>query len=270
MPTLNILTWNSNGETQQAAHDLQGVIVTLNQHGWVADAIVIQEANAAPGGYVYQMLSGLGGVYNAQPTHTTEGSPGGRGYLLLTRTNIGGQNTFANYNLAADVGLQAWMNASLSLPARQIANQELATMQRPATATLTGGGGVRVSFMTWHTPRGPGQVLQGATLQGGANPDGYLFLQNSTLYGGLTAPGVGNLGVVAGDLNVTYNALNTNTGIPALPRILPSFVGVSSNLDHIVGDTQAGQPAPTFPLNQAGNYQVPSSPHAVLYGQANW
>ncbi|MDT5027371.1 MAG: hypothetical protein QOE61_3797 [Micromonosporaceae bacterium] len=99
-------------------------------------------------------------------------------------------------------------------------------MQSPATATLTGGG-VRANFMTWHAPRGPGQVLQAATLQGGANPDAYLFLQNSTVYGGLTAPGVGNLG-------------------------------------------QAGQPAPTFPLNLAGNYQVPSSPHAILYGQSNW
>ncbi|MDT5027372.1 MAG: hypothetical protein QOE61_3798 [Micromonosporaceae bacterium] len=114
MTTLNILTWNSNGETQQAALDLQGVIVKLNQNGWLADAIVIQEANAAPGGYIYQMLSGLGGVYNAQPTHTTEGIPGGAGYLLLTRTSVGGQNTFARYNLAADAGLQAWMNASLS------------------------------------------------------------------------------------------------------------------------------------------------------------
>ncbi len=118
MPSLNVLTWNSTGETGQGAFDLQNVIQYLVASNWQPHVIVVQEANAAPGGAIYNMLAGLGAAYNQPPAHTVEGGPGGRGYLLTTHNSVGGQGTFARYDLATDPLLQAWMNASLSLQAR--------------------------------------------------------------------------------------------------------------------------------------------------------
>ncbi|MDC0749247.1 hypothetical protein [Polyangium mundeleinium] len=260
MPNLNVITWNSTGETPQGAADLLDVINHLTTNGWLPDLIVIQEANAAPGGPIYQMLQGLGAAYNQPPAHATEGCPGGRGYILLLRIGIGGQGSFATADLANDQALLNWMNIHLSLAARQIALAELATMRMPAMATLTVGGR-NVPFLTWHAPRGPGQVLTGATLGGGANPDAYLFLQNSGIYGPLVAPGPNNLGLIAGDLNVNVATLNHNTGIPALPYILPGFVGVSDNLDHILGHANAGGAPPTF----SGSGHFPASgTHNIL------
>jgi hypothetical protein len=266
MPSLNVLTWNSTGETGQGAYDLQNVIQYLVASNWQPHVIVTQEANAAPGGAIYNMLGGLGAAYNQPPAHTTEGGPGGRGYLLTTHTSVGGQGTFARYDLAQDWLLQQWINQNLSLPARQIAAQELATMRMPATASLTFQGR-SVPFLTWHAPRGPGQVLAGATLQGGANPDAYLFLQNSNAHVVLAGPGMGNLGIIAGDLNVTYAQINGATGIPALPWILPGWDGVTDNLDHILGHPQAGQQNPTFP--NSGNFQA-SGTHRILVSSVTW
>lgn len=260
MPNLNVITWNSTGETQQGAADLLNVITYLTLNGWLPNVIVIQEANAAPGGAIYQMLAGLGGAYNQPPAHTTEGVPGGRGYILLTSAAVAGQGTFAQGDLANDPALQLWLTANLSLQGRQIAYGELQTMRMPATATL-GFGGRMIPFLTWHAPRGPGQVLTGATLPGGANPDAFLFLQNSSIYLPLVAPGLNNIGLIAGDLNVTTVGLNQNTGIPALPFILPGFVGVSDNLDHILGHPNAGAANPTFP--NAGHFPA-SGTHNIL------
>lgn len=266
MPNLNVITWNSTGETAQGAADLQDVINYMTAGGLQPHLVVVQEANAAAGGLIYQMLAGLGLAYNQPPAHAIEGGPGGRGYLLLTRHTVAGQGTFVRTDLAADWVLQNWMNTHLSLAARNIAYNELASMRMPATAALMIGR-VNAPFLTWHAPRGPGQVLAAATLQGGANPDAYLFLQNSGVYLPLTGPGVNNLGLVAGDLNVTVEALNSNTGIPALPYILRNFVGVSDNLDHIVGHPNPGQANPTH--TNSGNFPATGT-HNILVSTVNW
>ncbi|WP_438018265.1 hypothetical protein WMF18_03925 [Sorangium sp. So ce315] len=260
MPDLNVMTWNSTGETAQGATDLQNVINHMIANGWQPDVIVIQEANAAAGGVIYQMLAGLGGAYNQPPAHATEGVPGGRGYLLLTSIAVAGQGTFATADLRNDTVLQHWISSNLSRPAQQTACAELQTMRMPATATLAFDGRT-LHFLTWHAPRGPGQVLTGATLRGGANPDGYLFLQNSDIYQPLIAPGANDIGLIAGDLNVTVAGLNQNTGIPDLPYILPGFVGVSDNLDHILGHPNPGEANPTF--SNSGHF-VASSTHNIL------
>lgn len=266
MPNLNVVSWNSTGETAQGAADLHGVIQYVTAAGWQPHVIVVQEANAAPGGAIHTMLAGLGAAYNQPPAHAVEGGPGGRGYLLTTHTSVGGQGTFARYDLATDHVLQAWAAASLSLAAQQIAAQELATMRMPAAATLTFQG-LTVPFLTWHAPRGPGQVLAGATLQGGANPDAYLFLQNSNAHVVLAGPGMGNLGLIAGDLNVTVQQINGPTGLPPMPRVLPGWSGVSDNLDHILGHPQAGQPDPTF--SNSGNFPA-SGTHRILVSTVTW
>lgn len=111
------------------------------------------------------------------------------------------------------------------------------------------------------------RLLTGLTLQGGANPDAFWFLQNSGIYANQTSPGAGNLGVVAGDLNITTLEINRNIGYPDLPWVLPGWVGVSNNLDHIVGHSQPGQADPTWPVGW--NFEAPGT-HAILVGKANW
>lgn len=266
MPNLNVITWNSTGETAQGAADLQAVIVYMASQGVPPDVVVVQEANAAPGGAIYQMLAGLGNAYNQPPAHAVEGGgPGGRGYLLTTRVPIAGQGTFARYDLGTDAVLAAWIQASLSLPARGLAANELAAMRMPAFAALSIGN-VSVPFLTWHVPLGPGAVL-GWRLSRGANPDAFLFLQNSNVYQVLTGPGNNNLGMIAGDLNVPVNELNQPTGDPRLPRLLPDWVGVSDDLDHILGHPQSPQPDPTF--TNSGHFPA-SGQHNILVSTVSW
>jgi hypothetical protein len=102
MPSLNTLTWNSTGETAQGATALDNVIQSLTADNWQPHVIVIQEANAAPGGAIYNVLNGLGAAYNQPPAHAIEGGTAGRGYLLTTHATVGGNGTFSRYDLGAD------------------------------------------------------------------------------------------------------------------------------------------------------------------------
>jgi hypothetical protein len=265
MPNLNVLTWNSTGETAIGAARLREVIDYLVGHGWQPQVIVVQEANQLPGGLIYQMLAGLGNGYNQPPSHAQEGGVAGRGYLMLTHSSVVIQNAFGRLDLGQDAQLLSLINTFAPRP-RQIALDELRDMRMPAVAGLICGG-AGVGLLTWHTPRGPGQLLTGLTLQGGANPDAFWFLQNSGLYARLTAPGIGNVGVIAGDLNITVQEINRHIGHPDLPYVLPGWVGLSNNLDHIVGHPQPGQPNPTFPVGW--NFDAPGT-HAILVATTSW
>ncbi|WP_261575075.1 hypothetical protein [Frankia gtarii] len=245
---------------------LHEVINYLVGTGWQPHVIAIQEANSGSGGNIYAMLAGLGGAYNQPPVHATEGGSGGRGYLLITHNSVVGQGTFARTDLGTDWVLQQWIKASLSLPAQKIAADELAQMRMPAGAALAFQGR-NVPFLTWHAPRGPGPILSSATLKGGANPDSYLFLQNSGVYLALAGPGVNNLAIIAADLNITVDQINASTGIPALPEVLDSWTGVSDNLDHIIGHPQAGQPVPAF--QNSGNF-LSVGTHRILVSTVVW
>lgn len=265
MPSVNVLTWNSTGESAAGAARLREVINYLVTNGWQPQVIVIQEAAQAPGGLIYQMLAGLGNAYHQPPSHAAEGGPGGRGYLLLVHASGTIQTAFGQADPGLDPQLLGIINGLPPRP-RQIALDELRDMRRPAAAGLNFGG-ARMAFLTWHTPRGPGQLLAGLTLQGGANPDAFWFLQNTGFYAALAAPGAGNLGLIAGDLNITVKEINRNTGSPDLPYVLPGWSGLSSNLDHIVGHGEPFQPEPVF--TNGGNFDAPGT-HAILIGTVNW
>jgi hypothetical protein len=265
MPSLNILTWNSTGESAAGAARLREVIDYLVAHGWQPQVIAIQEAGQSPVGPIYQMLAGLGSTYNQPPSHAAEGGPGGRGYLLLTYGSVRVQNAFGRADLGRDAQLLGIINGLAPRP-RQIALDELRDMRMPAVAGLTVGG-AGAAFLTWHAPRGPGQLLAGLTLQGGANPDAFWFLQNSGLYAALAAPGAANVGLIAGDLNITVQEINRNTGDPNLPYVLPGWSGLSNNLDHIVGHPEPFQPDPVF--SNGGNFEAPGT-HAILVATASW
>lgn len=286
MPNLNVLTWNSTGETLQGATALQTVIINdLVANGWWPHVIVIQEANNLSGGLIHQMLAGLGGTlagqyppathgtYNSPPAHAKEDGPSGCGYLLTTHSSVAGQGTFARTDLSTDMVLQPWINNIPNSAVRQQAFNDLAGMGMPAMATLDFQGRT-VLFLTWHAPRGQGHLthtaIPGTTLPGGANADAFLFLQNSRVYQTLVEPGMNNLGVIAGDLNVTSAGLKTSTSLPTLRRILPGWVGVSGDpnqLDHILGHQHPGQANPRF--TNGGHFRA-SGTHEILVSTVAW
>lgn len=265
MPRLNVLTWNSTGETAQGALELQRVIRHLMAYNWQPNVIVIQEANAAPSGEIYRMLAGLGGPHN-YPVHVTEtAGAGGRGYILATDGSVTGQATFARCDFAVDPSLQAWITGNLSPRARADAARKLAVMRMPARVNLRFQNAI-VKLLTWHAPRGAGHILPGI-LDGGADPDAYLFLQNSSIHQELCGQGPGSLGVIAGDLNVTFDQLNRPTGFEEMPRVLPGWVGVSNRLDHIMARPSTGQRSPDF--LDSGNF-LASGSHNVLISTVRW
>ena len=192
--SLNILTWNSTGETPLGATTLGGVINNLVNQGRQPHVIVIQEANQAIGGSIYQMLANLGLTYNQPPSRAAEGpGQGGRSYLLLTHTSVQGQNTFQQQDLRGDAQLTGMIGRWAGDGNRNVrqAAQDLQAllnvMRMPAVADLTFNG-AQVRFLTWHAPLGIGTVIQlpGGRLPGSANPDAFFLLQE-TFPGSTTA-----------------------------------------------------------------------------------
>jgi hypothetical protein len=267
MAELNVLTFNSGGETEDGARRLKQALSELDGMGRAPHVIVIQEANLNGTGPVESVLTQLNPHYYAQPpVKVPEGGSHGRAYLMITHQGLQVTVGFSQINLAYDNQLNQVI--SRMAPVHQTtARQVLSRMRMPAAAAMTAGNR-GILFVTWHVPRGPGELLTGATLQGGANPDAFWFFQNSGFYGSmLTSPGHGNIGVIAGDLNVTTAQLNDATGIHDLPELLPGWDGLSDNLDHIVGYTEEGDAEPGFPFDLS--FTQPGQ-HSILAGTVSW
>jgi len=270
MPSLNLMVWNSRGENAAKAAFLQNLI--LNNpvvHGWQPDIIAIQEALAAPGGALWAMLAGLGNVaggnnYALNPPQFV--ALQGEGYILKVSNNVAFARAFQRVNLAGDAGVVNAINTQMG-PNKPTAQQEVAAMRQPGDAVLTAGGR-RIPFMTWHAPRGPGQLLHGPSAA--VNYDAYYFLQSSNFYNGLCAPGAGNLSLIGGDLNVTPMDLAAPTGLPApIDFLLPNWDGVSNGLDHLLarGDGGAGG----IHYQHAGHHATGGlSDHDVLVATVHW
>jgi exonuclease III len=233
MPNINIMSWNSNGETAAKAAFLQNLILNTPP---APDVILIQEARAAAGGAIFNMLGGLGGNYNM--TAPQFAGIAGEGYILAVSNNVTLPTPFNVVDLAMDPGVIAAIADFLTPAARAAAKSEVKAMRDPAQASI-GFAGRNVNVMTWHAPIGPSQVIQG--INAAVNYDAYYYLQNSNYYlGTLRLPGNNNLSIVAGDLNVTRNDLSDKTHASGVELLLPDWVGVSSGLDHILAFRDKG------------------------------
>ncbi len=238
MPELNVLSWNSNGETAEGARTLRSVLARTASWDWRPHVIVVQESWKSLGGPIYQVLADLGEEYNA-PSHDIEMPSGGRGYLMCTHQSVAGQSTFKRVDLNQDKKLIDWLTDSLGIrSAVDDARQRLAVMQMPAMAELRFEGW-EIPFTTWHVQRGPGYLLRNEKLPGGANPDAFLFLQRSVLYETLTGDHDNTVGFLAGDLNTRVEGFAENDWI------LPDWTGVPRGLDHLLCHSHAA-PAPYF------------------------
>jgi hypothetical protein len=271
MPNLNILTWNSRGESPAKAAFLQNLILHNSSFpGWQPDVIIIQEAMANAGGAIWNMLAGLGGV--AGGGNYTLTAPqfvgiGGEGYILKVSNPVTlALWAFQAVNLAADPGVVAAIGM-FPPGTRPTATAAVAAMRKPGAVQLTFGGRL-VRFMTWHAPRGPGQILLGTSAS--VNYDAYFFLQSSNFYAVLGAPGASNLSITAGDLNVTDAQLGAPTGLPhPINGLFPNWAGISSRLDHVLARRDGGGAGIGFPTHGAfGTGGL--SDHDVLLSTVQW
>lgn len=272
MPAINIMTWNSDGESAAKAAFLQDLILNNpSVPGWQPDVVVIQEAQAAPGGDIWNMLSNLGGQPGGgnYTVNAPQFAPlSSEGYIFMTSNHVtlaGG--AFTVVDLATDPGVLAAIDAFATPLARATAIAEVELMRDPARAPIAFAGRA-LDVMTWHAPLGPSRLIQG--ISAAVNYDAYYFFQSSNYYTAtLLQPGAGNLSAVAGDLNVTASDLTNPTEAPVVPYLFPGWTGVSSNLDHILAYRNVGSVASiTFP--NAGSYQTGLSDHAVEVSSVSW
>lgn len=275
MPNLNVLTWNSNGESAAKAAFLHNLIVNNpTVGGWMPDVIVIQEAQAAPGGALFAMLAGLGApgnawynanYHNVAPQHV---AIPGEGYILMTSA-AAAAGPFAAVNLAADPGVVAAIAAQPHAQQGALTAAAL-TDRAPAHAQIAFGGRT-VECMTWHAPLGPG-LMHG--ISAGVNYSAYFFLQSSNFYNNtLCTPGApggnANIGLIPADLNVTPVDLNNPTLCPAVPHLLPNWAARSHNLDHIAAREDGGDANIGFA--HAGFHPVAfHGAHAVFVSTVIW
>lgn len=276
MPSLNLLTWNSRGESVAKATFLHDLIVNNTVvPGWTPDVIVIQEAMSAPGGALWAMLSNLGtpGTPEFCPAYLGRvpqfaGIPG-EGYILMLSAPTSLTTAFAAVDLSVDPGVVSTItNPAFTPGQRADLLAAVTTYRAPAHAQLSRSGRT-IELLTWHAPLGPGlPFMLGA--RASVNYTAYFLLQRSDLYNHtLCHPGAvgANLGLIAGDLNITVQDLMQPTLVPLVPALLPGWRAVSNHLDHVCGRTDNGTAGITF--QHAGHYPSPSD-HNVLVGTITW
>lgn len=274
MPNLNVMTWNSTGENAAKALFLRNLIVANPAvAGWMPDVIVIQEAQAAPGGAIWNMLVNLGTAGNPQFHANYAGQAPqfvgipGEGYIMMVSVNVAIAVALAPVNLPADPGVIAAIGAFPGATAAAL-TAAVAAYRDPVRAQLTFAGRT-IEFMTWHAELGPGLApLLGVSAA--VNYAAYFFLQRSNYYTNtLSQPGGANanLGLIAADLNVTAADLAAPTGLAAVPNLLPNWTAVGNNLDHIVARRQNGPAGIAFA--NAGHHGSPSV-HDVMVATVHW
>ncbi|HEU4558263.1 MAG TPA: endonuclease/exonuclease/phosphatase family protein [Longimicrobium sp.] len=274
MPAINIMSWNTNGESIAKANFLQNLILNNPAvQGWQPDVILIQEAQGAAVGPVWGMLNGLGGApgqgnYTNNPAQFV--AIGGEGYILKVSNNVALQpGAFAVHHLANDANVQAAVANDFFGAANQAATlATIGMMRNPAIAPL-GFAGRGMNLLTWHAPRGPGTLLGNSAA---VDYLAYYALQNSAIYTqALTAPGANNVSIVAGDLNIRPRDLANPTGLPlqGIQRIFQNWVGISNVWDHVLAIGNNGGQG----INFANDGWYPTGwpgAHAVLVTTVNW
>ena len=271
MPYLNILTWNSNGESDNKADCLRNLLQQLaqGQNPWVPDIIFIQEANAGQNGPIYNMLNGPGN-YQGQVRRVNEGGAShNRDYLMAWSNRVTIVDPFQAASLAADPGVAQWINQTIGVNARQTFRDEINRARSLAFANVTVGGR-DATVITWHAPREQSVIGLG-TMPGGVSPDAYLALENSDFYGRWNAPGNGAVSVIAGDLNIRAandgnNATVIDLGFGQEHELLEHWEGFHHRLDYVVArfgaNTNGG-------VVQGNDYDCHSD-HRIVTARVNW
>ncbi|KFE64428.1 hypothetical protein [Hyalangium minutum] len=279
MPSLRIVSWNSTGESQQKAVELQAVqpvLAGLYPAAPDVDVFLVQEAQQAAGGSISSMLDtdpatpatgvSVGPAYQRPAAHQPElTTGGGAGHICLVHNGVVVNTPLTLWDYATDPALNGWI---ASLPGHLQATAQTATTHRPpAYAVLTVGGSTAM-LITWHAPLGVPALAPGYTMPGNGLIDAYLVMENSGLLQQAQAQVLATDGVViiAGDLNTTSQGLAANYPIATGYNPLPDFVGFSDNVSHIL----AWRPSGNVVTVQEGHSTDSSSVHRIISARVSW
>jgi len=271
MPTLNVLSWNSNGENAAKAECLQRVIEHLRvTHNWIPDAIFIQEANTGGLGEIQDYLN-TSGLFQNPVTKIPEGGNQGRSYLMAVGNGVQVTRGFGEYALSGDPDSIQWVQSSFTFPWQQVVGTEITDFRNLGIVELTVDDSL-LRIATWHAPRGNSVIgTAPSKMPGGANPDAFLSLENSELYDWLTQLDAGQASAIIGDLNVDKDQIHDPIVLPdgSDYEVLQGWSGYAQNLDYIIGRFGApGEIANGFTYPDCTGFGL--SDHQIIGGTISW
>ncbi len=289
MPSLRVLSWNSNGgaaprggQLVAAANALTGLypghplqLCVCQETGVAVDSIHAAFTGTPPFSVSFVQPP----LFNrehlpipAQPFRIVpsrayrmtymNGGPAG-----LNLAAVGGFN-LVNLDPAVDAGVAAWIAAQGLAPALlAMVNQCAGNIRWPVYQHLTYGAS-NIHFFTWHAPlrlNWLGANFSGIVLPGGGGGtlwEAFQFFQHSAFYTGIIAGLAANdVVIIAGDLNTTAAGL-----APPVPNMFPGYVGYSHNLSHIL----VHSPSAALAIAEGHNTPSPNSPHNLISARAIW
>ena len=289
MPSLRVLTWNSNGGAAPRGGQLVAAANALTgmYPGHPLQLCICQETGVAPDS-IHAAFTGtppFSVSFVQPPLFSREHLPipaqpfrimPSRAYRLtymdagpaaLNLASVGGFN-LVNLDPAVDAGVAGWIAAQGLAPGLLVTvNQCAANIRWPVYQQFAYGGG-SVHFFTWHAPlrnNWLGANFSGIVLPGGGGGtlwEAFQFFQHSTFYTGIMAGlGVNDIVIVAGDLNTTGPGV-----APPAPNMFPGYIGFSHNLSHIL----AHSPSAALGMVEGHNNPSPQSPHNLVSARAIW
>jgi hypothetical protein len=295
MPSFRLATWNSGGEGDGRGAQLAADVNTTNLTAPPVRLVAIQEARVGivpPGSIRAQLTGGAAPFANfvVPPDHPRELSgqpfavgvnrsyliswdPAGAGGLVpvapAARIALAPVAVPANaiHNYINGLGASPTVRNALIQAAKNIR----APVRKVFTLTLGAPPVVHtIYFYTWHAElQANWQGATWATLGLAANPfagpgmyPAFQFFQRAAPYqADLAVLTANDVIVLAGDFNITAADLNNNAA-----TIFPNYVGMSSNLSHVL----AYSPSPALAVAQGWNFVTPYPPHSIITAEVQW
>lgn len=284
MPSLRVLSWNSNGGNAPRGAE---IVAATNQLSLMYPAFPLQlcvcqetavAVDSIEGAFIGSAPFSINFVqpplqcrehlpppaqpFRIPPSRNYRMTYMNGGPAMLNLVAVGGFQ-LVNLDPNFDAGVNAWINAQGLAPIiRQNVRQCAGNIRWPVYQQFAYGGG-SVHFFTWHAPlllNWLGANFSGIVLPGGGLWEAFQFFQNSNFYNGIFA-GLGPIDaiVIAGDLN-------TNDGGMGFPNMFVNYDGFSFNLSHIL----VYSPSMFLDVAEGHNTFSPNSPHELISARVIW
>ncbi len=273
MPTVRVVTWNSNGEVGLRAADLTVVVNAINASfpaGPAVSLVATQEANQPIGGNLYTLLQGGAApflTFHTPPQHCTE-ALAGQTLTMVKGYNVGWDTAVLTpmtalslIDFATDPGVLTYLHAlGLNAFARQ---QVLRQTRFPAFMTFMIGGHT-VKLISWHLSlRLAAPEFLPPSWAMGYKPSLALLQQSNWWTTHITGLAAGDVAILVGDLNA-YDYELGQAGI------LPGWRGMSTNLSHILAYRPHGNPLRVSQSTTDRPMNWTPGQHNILSARITW
>ena len=236
MPSLNILSWNTHGESHEKAIYLDKIVTYLKANNqWTPDVVFIQGAHVNPNGEVYRYLKSCT-LFKNPVAHVPAGGGSGCSYLMAVAPHVTITKRFSSLAFLHDKGVQRWIDSSFDQDYRKIVTAEVAEFCNLGVVEIdVEDSSVRLA--TWHAHRGYSCInSHPSRLRGDANPDAYLVLEASDYYNDfLTDLGNVQVSSICGDLSIYHDDLGRSIKLfdKSSYTVLENWTGNGSKIDNI-------------------------------------